>query len=317
MFWKSYLVSERKYLFCWCVSNNWLDPLHTKVQNARSNWLFCLKIQWNYTLHTVCAQQHSVQNCLSVTRQNTGGLRACGNSYPNISHMFVSCFGLHFQMGVVCVGTGPFRIIRHTVFANGKVELCKSRIITPIYIHKNPNLFWKKKWNCVKVELRTFELSEMDLYSPELSCTRKLWGLFSSQLDLFIRDAQEQFSAMTNVRCGIRLLIICAIALLLWLVVYREPVETVWSLQTYVVGPTGTQVRNSLREMEEKQLVGSRFQQPPPMSAVCWRTTDHVLANQCWYFTCKISRNVCFECESVDSEQGWEMECWKSYCDWW
>ncbi len=44
--------------------------------------------------------------------------------------------------------TGPFRIIRHTLFANEKVELCESRIMTPIYIHKNPNLLWKKVELC-------------------------------------------------------------------------------------------------------------------------------------------------------------------------
>ncbi len=38
-------------------------------------------------------------------------------------------------------GTGPFRIIRTALFANEKVELCESRIMTPVNTHTSPNLF--------------------------------------------------------------------------------------------------------------------------------------------------------------------------------
>ncbi len=58
--------------------------------------------------------------------------------------------------------TGPFRIIRTALFANEKVELCESRIMTPV--NTQVQTCSEKKSNYVKVELRTFELSEMDLY---------------------------------------------------------------------------------------------------------------------------------------------------------
>ncbi len=38
-------------------------------------------------------------------------------------------------------GTSPFRIIRHALFAIEKVELCESRIMTPVNTHISPNLF--------------------------------------------------------------------------------------------------------------------------------------------------------------------------------
>ncbi len=43
---------------------------------------------------------------------------------------------------------GPFRTIRTALFANEKVELCESRIMTPVNTHTSPNLFWKKVELC-------------------------------------------------------------------------------------------------------------------------------------------------------------------------